>query len=262
MENLFSALSSQSIFNLVIFGILVVLFATVLVMYALWKNGKYSSKGNFFFKLDAVIKQVSPLVKQKYISNPLKKEATFLWIVVLLGVIDAMLSLTISIVAKQFSIDFMLSLFFVVMLVLLTSLDYKYPPVYPNYYEYNPSLSVLSVLYLVIGFVDFVTSLSSGVWLVFLIGFIGFAGKVLLFGLLMLVKHFKREFKPLDLLIYVGALLVIISDSLYFAFFGNFSMVLLIVAASVSLAYSIGVIAVILYVYDKFDFLKKLFGRR
>ena len=260
MENMI-ALSANSIVNLVLFGLIVVFLSAIAIMYALWKKGKISSKGNFFYKLDGAMRQLAPAWKAKFIDNYNVREKFLFWTVVCLGVVDAALSLVSVILVKEFSVGFLFSLLFVLLLVLLIITDYKLTPMYPYYYDYNPSLLMYAIISLVFGFVNFVQAVAAGYWLAFLLGGITFAGVVLLYGFITLRKFFKREFKYLDLLIYLGALILSALDVTSFALYGVYGGVLSIIAAAISLAYSLGVYAIILFVYDKFAFIKRLFGK-
>jgi|GEM_PF-4558798 len=256
-----SALSSQSIFNLVVFGIIIVVLIAIAVVFSLWKKGKVRAKSNFFFKMDGALKQITPMVKAKYLKNSNVPEACFLWIVALLGLTDAVLSLVTVISLKAFSLDFLLSLFFVILLVLLSALDYKLSASYPYYYDYNPSLLMYSIISLVLAFLNFVGKMSNGILLYFLFGVIGFVGNVLLYGFIVLARFFKREFKPLDLIVYLGALLTVVYYSLIFGFYQITSDAYFLAANVISLAYSIGIVTIVLYVYDGFAFVKRLFKR-
>ncbi|MBQ7652834.1 MAG: hypothetical protein IJS93_00470 [Clostridia bacterium] len=260
MENLL-AISSNSIVHLVLFGIIVALLLAVIISYALWKKGKLNAKGNFFYKLDGAISQLVPMWKAKFITNSNAKEKVLFWLVTIFGLIDASLTLVSSILVHEFSISFMFSLLFVLLIVLLIVTDYKLTPKYPYYYDYNPSLLMYAVISLVFGFVNFVQAVSVWYWLSFLLGFLSFAGVILLYGMIVLRRFFKREFKPLDLLVYIGGAVLSALEAVYFALYGVHGSIFGIIASAVSFVYAVLVIAIILYVYDKYEFAKKLFKK-
>ena len=261
INNIISSLSAQSILNLVVFCIIVAIIAIVCVMFTLWKKGKYSAKGDFFRKLDLSLSQIIPACKAKLITNPAKAEMAFFWTVITLGIVDAVFGLVINALNSTFTIDFLLSLFFVCLLAFMMAIDYKLAPRYPYYYDYNPSLFMYSVLAMVFAFVNFVSAIASGYWVSLLLGSLRFVGEVFFYGLFILRRFFKKEFKPLDLLIYIGAFLICAVSIASFALAVKAMTPLLLAYYIISTLYSVCVVVVVAYIYDKFDFIKKLFKK-
>lgn len=259
MQLLSAQLNTRTISSIVITCLILAVILAFFIIWILWKKNKINGKmDGFMYKTTNYFSGLGRQAKRKLITNQSKGELALYWIVLISGLLSAILSLSYEIYLGYYTMNFLRSLLFIAMLILMISFNFRYAPVAPYYYEYNPSLFIYSAISLFFAILDFFMGFGSVNAMA--IGIPMFFGNLLFYGTIFLTRYAKNYFKPRDILVYVGAGIIIITQIVSFGI-ASFIVPLYVITNIFGLIYSVGIIILLTFFYDGFSFLKKLFKK-
>lgn len=266
MNIILSALSKGTIGSIVITCIVAVAILVFVVLSALNKKGKLNGKISII--TDGANNRLQAFgvgVKSRLFN---KTPRTILyWVVLVLLFVSAVFGLALEISAGYYSLNFLVNLIYIGFILTMIVFDVSFSPVAPYYYEYKPILFSYSAVKLFFGIIDYCTSLANANYL---FSTLNFVGELLFFGVIFITRFAKSEFKPRDLLVYLGSAFLIIVPFVSFVFsivsFAKNSgsaidLSVSVINSTISLLANISVTVLLTYFYDRFDFIKRLFKK-
>lgn len=257
MYLLLAKISARTISSIVITCIVVGLILSFLIVWLLWyKNKIHGNLDSFMYKFTNTIKGLNRQIGYKLRSNQSKKELALYWTVLSSGIISAILSFAIEICLKYYSLGLLRNIFFLVFLVFMISFNHRYPPTGAYYYEFNPTLFFYSAVSLFFALLDFFIGID-GTLKTAMLCLLPLVGNILFFGTIFFTRFAKTKFKPRDILVYVGAVIIIASNIV------NFSLCittnpLFIISNIFGLIYNIGIMVLLTLFYDGFYWLNRI----
>lgn len=258
MNTLLSALSSDTVLAIVVTCLVLIGLVVFIVLSILQKKNKLTGNtASHMSRINGRLSSFGEMVRLKMIENPVKGEVALYWTVVVLEVAGASLYLVCEILNKTYSLNFLKMIVYLAFIVFMIVFHIRYAPNVPYYYEYDPMLFSYSVLALFFALIDFVTGLVNGSVIFSLLYFVG---NLLFFGIIFITRFSKDEFKLRSLLVYLGAIIIGITDIINFCVYVPSNPLVLIMTLIRTLA-SIALNVLLLYFYDDFDFIKKLFRK-
>lgn len=258
--NLISAkLSSGTIVSIIFTCLILAVLLAFFIVWILWKKNKIDGKLDVFMqKTMSFFSGSARQAKSKLVTNTSKGELALYWIVLASGLLSAIFLFAYEIQAGFYTMGFLRSLFFVGLLVFMITFNSRYAAIEPYYYDLNPMLFVYSGVSLFFAVLDFFMGLGSLVS--FGVGLPMFIGNLMFFGTIFVTRYAKKEFKPRDIFVYVGAVIIIIIDIVSFAI-ASFLNPLFVVWNVVSLIYNVAIMVLLTFFYDGFAFVKNLLSK-
>lgn len=258
MNILISSLSSDTVLAIVVTSIVIIGLMVFIVLSLLQKHNKLT--GNTALRMSRINGRLSSfgeMIRLKMIENPVKGEVALYWTVVVLETAGASLYLVCEILNKTYSLTFLKMIVYLLFIIFMIVFHIRYAPNVPCYYDYDPMLFSYSVLSLFFAFIDFVTGLVNGNVIFSLLYFVG---NLMFFGTIFFTRFIKDEFKPRSLLVYLGASIIVITDIINFCINVQTEPLFLIASLIMTLS-GIALNVLLLYFYDDFDFIKRLFRK-
>lgn len=261
MRILLCALSGNTILAIVVTCILATLTIAFSVVYLLWKKNKITGRADAkMCACNTFFIAFGQEAKNKFLKSK-KFELIIYWFVVVVGIVNLALNFSWECINNYYSLNLVRNIFFLLMLLLMICFNHKLAPIQPYYYDYNPALVAYSGITMLFALIDLGKSLSSGFLDSIMFGSFWFIGNILFYGTIFLTRFSKNEFKPRDLLVYLGAFIVIVVDIVYFFLYLNIPA-LLLAQSFFEMVYSIAIIILFVYFYDSFDLVKRIFYHR
>ncbi len=259
MQLLLAKLSAGTISSLVFTCLIIAILLIFFIIWIMWKKNKITGKLDLFmYKTTNFFGGMRRQVNYKLITNASKGEKALYWTVLSSGLVSAVLLLSVEISSGFYTMTFVRSIFFLCMLVLMITFNAKYAPVSPYYYDYNPMLFFYSAISLFFAILDFfmgfgsVNAIAIGVPMII--------GEILFFGTIFFTRFSKTNFPPRDILVYIGGIIMFITQVASFAI-SSFVYPLHIITNIFGLIYNAGMIILLIFFYDGFISVKKLFKK-
>lgn len=261
MKIVLSALGSNTITAISITCLVAVAIIVYVVLSVLAKRGKLNGKTAAVIQnYNNRLSSFGTVAKSKLTDG--SKISILYWSVLALQTLSAILLLTMEIIEGYYSLSFLKSLLYIGFILFMIVFNVTYSPIAPYYYEFKPMLFSYSAVTLFFAIIEFCVNIANGA-IVFPL--LTFAGELLFYGVIFATRFCKKEFKPRDLLVYLGAaFLVTVPTVNYFWALGvgSLTMALPIVTSTVGWLAGVLVVVLLIYFYDGFSFLKKLFGKK
>ena len=260
MSLLSAQMSSRTIVSIIFTCLVLAILLVFLVLWILWKKNKLKGGLDFFMgKAVNILAITARQTKAKFLKTRSKGELALYWTTISSGLLCAIFLLAFEISMGYYSLGFLRSLFFIIMLIYMITFNSRHAAVEPYYYELNYMLFFYSAISLFFAVLDFFMAVGSVASLG--IAFPMFIGNLLFYGTIFVTRYAKKEFKPRDIFVYVGAIILIIMHVVDFAL-SSFHTGLEIVFDIFALIHNISIMILLTFFYDGFSFVKRMFRRR